>query len=316
MIRAATARAYSTAAKANKIGFIGLGNMGRHMAANLLKAGYPLTVHDMSADAVNSLVAKGAKAAESPEAVADGADTVITMLPSNPHVLEVYTGAKGVLKTVKSGALLLDASTIDPAVAKQVAAAAAAKHARFCDAPVSGGVGGAEAGTLTFMVGGDAAHFSAAQPILSSMGKNIVHCGAVGTGQAAKICNNMLLGICMIGTSEAMNLGVQMGVDPKLLASIINTSSGRNWSSEIYNPCPGVVPTAPANRGYTGGFGAALMSKDLGLALAAATSAKAPVPLGALAAEIYKLMSASGYAGKDFSSVYEFLNGGAHNIKK
>ncbi len=220
----------------------------------------------------------------------EGADVVVTMLPSNPHVLEVYMGADGVFSKAKANALLIDASTIDPAVAQRVGARAAELRTRFLDAPVSGGVGGAAAGTLTFMVGGAVPDFEEAKDLLQLMGKNIVHCGASGTGQVTKICNNMLLAITMIGTSEAMSLGVKLGVDPKLLASIINTSSGRNWSCDTYNPCPGVMSNVPASRGYTGGFGSALMSKDLGLAMAAASGAKAAVPLGSLANEIYKLM--------------------------
>lgn len=279
------------------------------MARNLLKAGYPLVVSDVNEVAVNSLVTAGAKAEKYPAGVASRVKCLITMLPSSPHVQLVYTGDNGILKTVQSSTLLIDASTIDPAVSISMSQLAEKVNASFVDAPVSGGVGGAEAGTLTFMVGGSEKSFLDSKVVLAAMGKNIVHCGAVGTGQAAKICNNMLLGISMLGTSEAMNLGVKLGIDPKLLAGILNTSSGRCWSSEVYNPCPGVLPAVPASRGYTGGFGSALMSKDLGLAMGAASAAKASIPLGSLASQIYSIMCSQGFAEKDFSSAYEFLAG-------
>jgi 3-hydroxyisobutyrate dehydrogenase len=290
------------------IAFIGLGNMGAPMARNLIKAGHALIVHDVVAGAVAKFAALGAQTAGSPAQAAAGAELIITMLPSSPHVREVYTSEHGVFAGAKADALLIDCSTIDPAAAREVAAQAAKRGNAMLDAPVSGGTGGAEAATLTFMVGGEANAFAQAKPILASMGKNIVHCGAPGTGQVAKICNNMLLAISMIGTAETMSLGVKLGIDPKLLASIINTSSGRCWSSDTYNPYPGVIETAPASRGYTGGFGADLMLKDLALAIDAARAAKQPVALGALAQQLYQMMSARGDGGKDFSGIIKLLS--------
>jgi 3-hydroxyisobutyrate dehydrogenase len=225
-------------------------------------------------------------------------------------VRDVYTGKSGVLESLRKGALCLDSSTIDPAVSRQVAAAVSAKGSDFCDAPVSGGVGGAEAGTLTFMVGADSAGvFQRALPVLQGMGKNVVHCGGVGTGEVVKLCNNMVLAISMIGVSEAMNLGSRLGMDRKLLAGILNTSTARCWSSDTYNPAPGVMPNVPASRGYTGGFGSALMLKDLGLVLDAAKGAGAPVPMGANAHALYQLMVAQGMGGSDFSAAFKFLGG-------
>lgn len=303
------ARRLSAAAAAGKspVGFIGLGNMGAHMARNLLKSGHPLVVCDVNADVVKSFAAQGAKTASTPAGVAEHASTIVTMLPASAHVKSVYAGNDGIFKTVQKGALLIDASTIDPAAAKAVALQAEGVGCSFVDAPVSGGVGGAEKGTLTFMVGGEAAAFARARPLLSLMGKNIVHCGPVGSGQVVKICNNMLLGISMLAVSEAMSLGVKHGMDPKLLASIINTSSGRCWSSDTYNPCPGAMDGVPASRGYTGGFGSALMLKDLGLALSAASESKTATPLGGLAHQLYTLACTQGYGDKDFSVVYKFL---------
>jgi 3-hydroxyisobutyrate dehydrogenase len=287
-----------------KIGFIGLGHMGGPMAGNLVKAGHQLVVFDVAKEAAEKLTALGAQAVGSPGAVASsGVEMIITMLPSSPHVKTVYLGSSGVLDGVKRGVLLIDSSTIDPHMAREIAFEAMAKGNPMIDAPVSGGVGGAEAATLTFMVGGEAKHFEAAKPVLSQMGKNIVHCGAGGNGQVAKICNNMVLAISMIGVSEAMSLGAALGIDPKLLAGILNTSSGRCWSSDTYNPYPGVMEGVPASRGYTGGFGADLMLKDLGLATEAAKVAKQPVVLGAAAQQLYQIMSSQGNGGKDFSAI-------------
>jgi 3-hydroxyisobutyrate dehydrogenase len=286
-----------------KIGFIGLGNMGNPMARNLVKAGHKLAVFDMSAAAIEKVVATGAKAAASVADAGKNVDMVITMLPSSPHVRDVHLGAGELLASVNPGTLLIDSSTIDPHTARDVAAAAAQRSIVMLDAPVSGGTGGAEAGTLTFMVGGDAAAFETAKPILAKMGKNVVHCGAAGTGQVAKICNNLILGISMIGVSEAMNLGASLGIDPKLLAGIVNTSSGRCWSSDTYNPYPGAMENVPASRGYTGGFGVDLMLKDLGLAMDAARQTKQATILGAMAHQLYQTWSAMGSGGKDFSSI-------------
>jgi 3-hydroxyisobutyrate dehydrogenase len=290
------------------IAFIGLGNMGQPMAQNLLRAGHALTVYDVAPAPVAHLSALGASAANSPTDAARKAELIITMLPSSPHVREVYTAANGVLAGAKRGALLIDSSTIDPHTAREVATLAQNQGNAMLDAPVSGGTGGAQAATLTFMVGGEAEAFERAKPILAHMGKNIVHCGAAGNGQVAKICNNLLLAISMIGTAEAMSLGAKLGMEPKLLASIINTSSGRCWSSDTYNPYPSVIETAPASRGYTGGFAGDLMLKDLGLAVDAARSAKQPLALGALAQQLYQMMSARGDGSMDFSAIIKLLD--------
>jgi 3-hydroxyisobutyrate dehydrogenase len=286
-----------------KVAFIGLGHMGAPMARNLLKAGHNLVVYDVVARNVEALTSVGAIAAGSAKDAASKGELVITMLPSSPHVKSVYLGADGVLAGVAKGTTLIDSSTIDPHTAREVITAAAEHGNPMADAPVSGGTGGAEAGTLTFMVGGATDVFERIAPLLRHMGKNIVHCGAAGTGQVAKICNNMLLGISMIGVSEAMNLGASLGIDPKVLAGIINTSSGRCWSSDTYNPYPGVMENVPASRGYTGGFGADLMLKDLGLATDAAKLSKQPVMMGALAQQLYQTLSAQGAGAQDFSAV-------------
>ncbi len=277
--------------------------MGARMARHLLRADQTLVVYDVLPSNVAALVAAGATAATSVRDAAAQADVVLTMLPSSPQVKAVYLGADGVIAAVQPGTTLVDCSTIDPHSAREVAAAAAARDLAMADAPVSGGTGGAEAGTLTFMVGAPGELFTRIQPILVQMGKNIVHCGVSGNGQVAKICNNLLLGISMIGVSEAMNLGVALGIEPSVLAGIINTSSGRCWSSDTYNPYPGVMPQSPAARGYTGGFGTDLMLKDLGLASDAAKQAKQPLPMGALAQQLYQLQSNQGAGALDFSAI-------------
>jgi 3-hydroxyisobutyrate dehydrogenase len=290
-----------------KIAFIGLGHMGAPMARNLLKAGHTLVVYDVVQASVDKLVAAGATAQSSARAAAREAELVITMLPSSPHVRSVYLDAEGVLAGVARGVPLVDSSTIDPHTARDVASLAAKQGNPMTDAPVSGGTGGAEAGTLTFMVGATPELFAQVQPVLANMGKNIVHCGGSGNGQVAKICNNMLLAISMIGVSEAMSLGVALGMDPKVLAGIINTSSGRCWSSDTYNPYPGVMDAVPASRGYSGGFGANLMLKDLGLAADAARQARQPVMMGAVARELYQMLDAQGSGGLDFSSIIKLF---------
>jgi 3-hydroxyisobutyrate dehydrogenase len=294
-----------------KIAFIGLGHMGAPMARNLLKAGHSLVVFDVVARNVEALTAVGAIAAASARQAAAQGELVISMLPSSPHVKSVYLGADGVLAGVVSGTTLIDSSTIDPHTAREVAAAAEKHGNPMADAPVSGGTGGAEAGTLTFMVGGAEDVFERIAPTLRHMGKNIVHCGPAGTGQVAKICNNMLLGISMIGVAEAMNLGATLGIDPKVLAGIINTSSGRCWSSDTYNPYPGVMENVPAARGYTGGFGADLMLKDLGLATDAAKLSKQAVIMGALAQQLYQALSAQGAGALDFSAIINLYKNNA-----
>jgi 3-hydroxyisobutyrate dehydrogenase len=286
-----------------KIAFIGLGHMGAPMARNLIKAGHTLCVFDIVKTNVEALTARGASAAQSPRDCAAQGELVITMLPSSPHVKAVYLGSDGLMAGVKTGTTLVDCSTIDPHTAREVASQCVERGNPMADAPVSGGTGGAEAGTLTFMVGGTQPVFEQIEPVLKNMGKNIVHCGPSGTGQVAKICNNMLLGITMIGVAEAMNLGASLGIDPKVLAGIINTSSGRCWSSDTYNPYPGVMENVPAARGYTGGFGADLMLKDLGLAADAARQSKQSVVLGGAAQQLYQMFSAQGFGGKDFSAI-------------
>jgi 3-hydroxyisobutyrate dehydrogenase len=286
-----------------KIAFIGLGNMGGPMCANLVKAGHAVKAYDLVPALVKRAVEKGATPATSVGGCAEGAEAVITMLPSSPHVRLAYEGESGILQHAKTGTLLIDCSTIDPLTAREVAFDARARGLAMVDAPVSGGTAGAEAATLTFMVGGEARDFEAARAVLAGMGRNIVHCGASGNGQVAKICNNMMLAIGMIATSEGMTLAAKLGMDPKVFAGIVNTSSGRCWSSDTYNPYPGVLDNAPASRGYSGGFGADLMLKDLTLVTEAAKSAKVPVLLGAIAQQVYQKHSADGHGSKDFSSI-------------
>lgn len=289
------------------IAFIGLGNMGAPMAHNLLRAGHPLSVFDLSAAAVTALADAGARAATSLQDAVREADIVITMLPASSHVQELYLKAGGVLDAAPAHALLIDCSTIAADVARVVALAASARGFSMLDAPVSGGTAGAAAGTLTFIVGGDAAVFDRAHAVLEKMGKNIFHAGGSGAGQVAKICNNMLLGILMAGTAEALNLGVAHGLDPTVLSNIMSKSSGRNWALEVYNPWPGVMPEAPASRDYSGGFGTALMLKDLSLAQQAAQSIQAVTPLGALAQQLYQLHQQNGNGQRDFSSILNLI---------
>ena len=290
-----------------KIAFIGLGNMGGPMALNLLKAGFALTVFDLSPTALQSAQAAGAKVAATAAEAAAEAEIVVSMLPASAHVEALYLGSGGVLQAVQPGTLIVDCSTIAPQTAKTVYQAAQAAGCAMIDAPVSGGTAGAAAGTLTFIVGGESDALERARPLLEKMGKNIFHAGDHGAGQVAKICNNMLLAIHMIGTAEALNLGTSLGLDAKVLSEIINKSSGRNWSSELYNPFPGVMENVPASRGYSGGFGVDLMLKDLGLAQEAALHAKAATPLGTLARNLYHLHSLAGNGKLDFSSILELL---------
>ena len=285
------------------IAFIGLGNMGAPMARNLLKAGHSLNLFDLNQSILAELAALGGHISTSPREAAQGTELVITMLPAAAHVRSVWLGEDGVLAGIGAGVPAVDCSTIDPQTARDVAAAAAKQGVQMADAPVSGGTGGAQAGTLTFMVGAPQALFDTLHPVLEQMGRNIVHCGDVGTGQVAKICNNLLLGISMVGVSEAMALGAALGIDSEVLAGVINSSTGRCWSSEVYNPWPGIVEAAPASRGYTGGFGAELMLKDLGLATEAARQAHQPVVMGAVAQQLYQAMSLRGEGGKDFSAI-------------
>ncbi|GLH13814.1 Probable 3-hydroxyisobutyrate dehydrogenase, mitochondrial [Gryllus bimaculatus] len=292
---------------ASRIGFIGLGNMGGSMAKNLIVKGHRLSVFDTNPQAVANLVEEGAIALRNPADIAKNVECVITMLPNTSHVLETYQGENGIFQGIKAGTLLIDSSTIDPSVPKQLSSQAKNQGAVFLDAPVSGGVNAAKAGSLTFMVGGQADEFEPAKEILSCMGARAVYCGPSGSGQAAKLCNNMLLAISMIGTAEAMNLGIRLGLQPKLLAEIFNSSTGRCWSSEMYNPVPGTMENVPSANNYEGGFGTNLMVKDLGLAQDAATRTQTPVMLGSLAHQTYRIMSAHGFGNKDFSSVYKYI---------
>jgi 3-hydroxyisobutyrate dehydrogenase len=289
------------------IGFIGLGNMGLPMAQNLLKAGHAVQGFDVSKPQVEALVASGGRAADGVRAAASGAEIVITMLPAGQHVREVYLGADGVLASVAAGTLLIDSSTIDVDSARTVAAAADKKGIAMLDAPVSGGVGGAQAGTLTFMVGGSDAAFAKAKPVLETMGKTIVHAGGAGNGQAAKICNNMILGVSMIAVSEAFVLAERLGLDAQKLFDIASKSSGQCWSMTSYCPVPGLVLTSPANRDYKAGFTAAMMLKDLKLAQDAAKTAGAKASLGADAEQIYERFVNSGEGARDFSGVIRFI---------
>jgi 3-hydroxyisobutyrate dehydrogenase len=293
-----------------RIGFIGLGNMGLPMAANLVKAGHEVAGFDVVRPLAGKLTASGGVAAETTAAACRGADAIITMLPASEHVRDAYCAPGGVIDVASAGALLIDSSTIDVGTAREVAARAAGKGLAMVDAPVSGGVAGAAAGTLTFMVGGPDAAFRRARPILESMGKTIVHAGGSGNGQAAKICNNMILGVSMIAVSEAFLLAEKLGLDAQSLFDIASKSSGQCWSMTSYCPVPGPVPTSPANRGYQAGFTAAMMLKDLRLAQDAARSAKTATPLGAAAAELYGSFAGEGHAGEDFSAIIRFLRGG------
>ncbi len=288
-----------------KIAFIGLGHMGGPMAHNLRKAGHELAAFDLSADACRHWGGQGLPIAASAEEAVRGAEAVISMLPASQHVEALYlgNGGPGLLARIAPGTLVIDSSTIAAASSRKVAAAAAQTGIACIDAPVSGGTGGAIAGTLTFMVGAAAEDLERARPLLEKMGQNIFHAGEAGAGQTAKICNNMLLGILMVGTSEALALGVANGLDAKVLSEIMRRSSGGNWALEKYNPMPGVMEGVPASKGYAGGFGTDLMLKDLGLAQESATAVRAATPLGGLARSLYAAHSLAGHGGLDFSSV-------------
>ena len=290
-----------------RIGFIGLGNMGLPMAQNLIKAGHAVTGLDMSKAQIDKLVEAGGKAAGSVKDAASGVDIVITMLPAGAQVRDVYLGNSGVVATASPGTLLIDSSTIDVETARAVSSAAQGKGLAMLDAPVSGGVGGAQGGTLTFMVGGPDAAFERAKPILEKMGKTIVHAGGAGNGQAAKICNNMILGVSMIAVSEAFVLAEKLGLDAQKLFDISSKSSGQCWSMTSYCPVPGPVPASPANRDYQAGFTAAMMLKDLKLAQDAAKTAGAETPLGADAAKLYGQYVESGEGGRDFSGIIRYV---------
>lgn len=292
-----------------KIGFIGLGNMGLPMALNLVKAGHEVSGFDLFPKGVEALKAGGGKAAGDTHALAAGSDIIVTMLPAGKDVRAVYLGENGLIADARPGTLFIDSSTIDVESARTVAVEAEAREMLMLDAPVSGGVGGAQAGTLTFMVGGSDIAFKKAETILNTMGKTVVHAGGAGAGQAAKICNNMILGISMIGVSEAFVLAEKLGLDKQKLFDIASKSSGQCWSLTTYCPVPGPVPGSPANRDYQAGFTAAMMLKDLRLAQDAARASGATTPLGAEAASLYGLYVGQGEGARDFSGIVKFLRG-------
>ncbi|MCG6206754.1 3-hydroxyisobutyrate dehydrogenase [Rhodopseudomonas sp. HC1] len=286
------------------IAFIGLGNMGGPMAVNLAKAGQQVTGFDLAAASCDAVKAEGVATAKSAIDAVQGADVIVTMLPAGKHVLSVWNE---ILPHVEKGALIIDCSTIDVESSVQAHALAAKLGAASVDAPVSGGTGGAKAATLTFMAGGSEAAFAAAKPVLELMGKKIVHCGGAGAGQAAKICNNMILGISMIAVGEAFTLAEKLGLSHQALFDVASTSSGQCWSLTTYCPVPGPVPTSPANNGYKPGFAAALMLKDLNLSQEAAKSSGAATPLGSHAAELYAAFEQAGHGGTDFSGIINYL---------
>ena len=292
------------------IGFIGLGHMGAPMARNLLKAGHSLSVFDLVAGAVAELANAGARPAASPSEAVRGAEMIVTMLPAGEHSRAVYLGPDGLIARAAKGTLLIDCSTIDVATARDIERAAAVSGFDYLDAPVSGGVAGAAAGTLTFMVGGAQAAFARAEPILKAMGKAAIHTGGPGNGQAAKICNNMILGASMIVVCEAFLLAEKLGLEAQTLFDISSKSSGQCWSMTSYCPVPGPVPASPANRDYQPGFAASMMLKDLRLAQAAARSCRAATPLGAGAAAVYERFVDSGGGNLDFSGIIRYLRGG------
>jgi len=291
----------------SKIAFIGLGNMGGPMAANLVKAGHDVTGFDLVAENLENLAqAGGTPASTVAEAVSD-AEVVISMLPAGKHVTAVYTGEDGVLGNTPAGALLIDCSTIDVTTAREIAQKAADKGFDMLDAPVSGGIMGAQGATLTFMTGASDEAFARAEPVLAQMGKNIIHAGGPGNGQAAKVCNNMLLGISMIGVSEAFNLADKLGLDRQKLFDISSTASGQCWSLTTYCPVPGPVATSPANNDYKPGFSVEMMLKDLKLSQDAANSAGVETPLGAHASELYDAFANAGNGNVDFSGIIKYL---------
>ncbi|XP_046959758.1 NAD-dependent L-serine dehydrogenase [Vanessa cardui] len=299
-------RSYSSKADKN-VAFLGLGNMGGYMAANLVKKGFNVRGYDPSKDALSAAAKNGVSGATSIAAAVDGADVVVSILPSNKVVLDAYLGQDGVVKHVPKGSLLIDSSTVDPNVPKQIFPVATESGVAFIDAPVSGGVMGAQNATLAFMVGGNKDDFDRSLPMLQAMGAKHFHCGGSGAGQVAKLSNNMLMGITGMATAECMNMGIKMGLDPKVLLDVLNNSSARSWSTEVYCPVPGLVPTAPSSRDYDGGFKNELMVKDLELASSMALGIRSPIPLGAVATQLYRIVQSRGYGQKDFSFIYQLL---------
>lgn len=294
--------------QSTKIAFIGLGNMGGPMAHNLVKAGFAVCVFDLVQSTMDALEKAGATQAKSAAEAVNDADIVISMLPAGKHVEALYASEGGIGQHLKANALVIDSSTIDAATAKKVAAHLAKQNIKFIDAPVSGGVGGATAGTLTFIVGGTSVDYAQALPILQVMGKNIFHAGDVGAGQVAKICNNMLLSVLMLGTSEALQMAIDNGLDPKVMSDIMLQSSGRNWTLELYNPCPDVMENVPSSNNYQGGFMVDLMKKDLGLAMDTGLKSSSSTPMGALAQSLYTIHSQQGNGQLDFSSIFNLFS--------
>lgn len=291
-----------------KIAFVGLGNMGGPMAINLVKAGHQVCVFDLSEQAVTQVVEQGATTHNNANDCVKNAEYIITMLPSGKHVKSVYLSENGLINDIEKGALVIDSSTIDSATSINVADALSEKGINFIDAPVSGGVGGAIAGTLSFMVGGSEDDFNRAKLVLDNMGKNVFHAGEHGAGQVAKACNNMLLSVLMLATSEALQLGISNGLDAKVLSNIMSKSSGSNWTLDVYNPCPGVMEGVPSSNSYQGGFMVDLMTKDLGLAMDTALNSQSSTPMGSLARSLYVMHAATGNGSKDFSSIYNIFN--------
>ncbi|XP_050684365.1 NAD-dependent L-serine dehydrogenase [Leptidea sinapis] len=301
-----TTRAYSS--KVDKeVAFLGLGNMGGFMAANLVKKGFNVRGYDPSKEAQTAAAKDGVKGTSSIAAAVDGVDVVVSILPSNKVVLDAYLGKDGVVAHAPKGSLLIDSSTVDPNVPKQIFPVALDSGIGFIDAPVSGGVMGAQNATLAFMVGGRKEDFTRSLALLAAMGAKQFHCGDSGAGQVAKLSNNMLMGITGMATAECMNMGIKMGLDPKVLLDVLNNSSARSWSTEVYCPVPGLVPTAPSSRDYEKGFKNELMVKDLELASEMALGIRSPIPLGAVATQIYRVAQSRGYGEKDFSYIYQLL---------
>ena len=290
-----------------RVGFIGTGTMGQPMLANILKHGHTVVAWDLAPQALEAARTLGAEAAGSAADVARGVPLLITMLPSSSHVEAAYTGPAGILEGAAAGRLCVDMSTIEPATSQRVAAAARARGVRFLDAPVSGAVPRAIEGTLTIMVGGAPGDLEEARPVLAAMGTTIIHVGPVGSGEVAKLCNNLIAGVAMVAVSEAFRIAEGFGVDPKVLTQVISKSSGQTWAMEHGHPVPGMVPTAASNHDYAPGFTTDLMCKDLGLAVNAARQLRVPVFVAAAAQELLRLASSHGLGRKDFSAVYAFL---------
>jgi 3-hydroxyisobutyrate dehydrogenase len=289
------------------VAFIGTGTMGQPMVANLLKKGFGVLAWDLVPAALAAAVKLGATAATSAKDAAARGDLIVTMLPSSSHVESVYLGAEGIQGAIPAGRLCVDMSTIDPSVSRRVAAALAQRKVRFIDAPVSGGVTGASDGTLAIMVGGDARDLDEARPALTAMGANVIHVGGIGSGEAAKLCNNLIAGVSAVAVSEAFRIAEGFGVDPKILTDVISKSSGNTWVMQAAHPVPGLVPRAASSRDYEGGFMTDLMCKDLGLAVNAARELRVPAIVAAAAQQVLRMASSHGLGRKDFTSVYTFL---------